>query len=380
MTMVFNKERKHVDVTKQMFIDFFKTKGFVYDEKSCNSIIVSAEEAKSKLLEKESNKKYYKCYIESGLDYSGINMVLDLIDSNNGIMNTWTPQSLLIQDYYDNLYKESQAKNKPAVIKTQKEFNINKPKYVNKPKELPEGQNVIITPYEEKKNSEVKPQETNKVLMYVPEYVKEADGKVTVETKAVEVPKEVIITPPPVAIEKPKEIQEVTDQVENQQQTQTVTTAQQPVQYAKSKITINSVINNPIFSVFTYLDTNYRKKHPLPPSPFGSLVAADPDYTKPQETARSMFVDWDFCDSNYGNNVTKIDYIEYSTFKLFTNAEFLKFIGQYNQQPLFKVYFDQNDERHLILIAEDENGIIQIDHNRFLNQNNTNVKYNSRSK
>ena len=132
--------------------------------------------------------------------------------------------------------------------------------------------------------------------------------------------------------------------------------------------------------MFTYLDTNYRKKHPLPPSPFGSLVAADPDYTKPQETARSMFVDWDFCDSNYGNNVTKIDYIEYSTFKLFTNAEFLKFIGQYNQQPLFKVYFDQNDEHHLILIAEDENGIIQIDHNRFLNQNNTNVKYNSRSK
>lgn len=280
-----------------------------------------------------------------------------------------------IKKYFDGL-----KENKPAVIKTQKEFNINKQKYVNKPKELPEGQNVIITPYEEKKNSEVKPQETNKVLMYVPEYVKEADGKVTVETKAVEVPKEVIITPPPVAIEKPKEIQEVTDQVENQQQTQTVTTAQQSVQYAKSKITINSVINNPIFSVFTYLDTNYRKKHPLPPSPFGSLVAADPDYTKPQETARSMFVDWDFCDSNYGNNVTKIDYIEYSTFKLFTNAEFLKFIGQYNQQPLFKVYFDQNDERHLILIAEDENGIIQIDHNRFLNQNNTNVKYNSRSK
>lgn len=53
----------------------------------------------------------------------------------------------------------------------------NKMKYINKPKELPEGQNIIITPYEEKNNSEVKPQETNKVLMYVPEYIKEKDGK-----------------------------------------------------------------------------------------------------------------------------------------------------------------------------------------------------------
>lgn len=277
-------------------------------------------------------------------------------------------------------FTENDSEYESVSIFKENQNNYIPVKYINKPKALPAGQNVIITPYEDKNKS--KPQETNKVLMYVPEYVKEADGKITVETKAVEKP-EVIITPPPVAVEKPKEIQkevqEVTNQVENQQQTQ-ATAQQQPVQYAKSKITISSIINNPVFSVFTYLDENYRKKHPLPPSPFGSLVAADPDYTKPQETARSMFVDWDFCDSNYGNNVTKIDYIEYSTFKLFTNAEFLKFIGQYNQQPLFKVYFDQNDEHHLILIAEDENGIIQIDHNRFLNQNNTNVKYNSRSK
>lgn len=377
--MVFNKERGHVDVTKQMFIDFFKTNSFTTDKNDPhNDIIIPVEEAQQIL--KTKDKKYYFSYIESGLDHSGMKFILDLIDKNDGVMNSWTSRTAKIQNYYDNLYKESQAKNKPVIITESKST----PKYINKPKELPKGQNIIITPYEEKNNSEVKPQKTDKVLMYVPEYVKEADGKITVETKAVEKP-EVIITPPPVAVEKPKEIQkevqEVTNQVENQQQTQTVATAQQQlVQYAKSKITISSIINNPIFSVFTYLDENYRKKHPLPPSPFGSLVAADPDYTKPQETARSMFVDWDFCDSNYGNNVTKIDYIEYSTFKLFTNAEFLKFIGQYNQQPLFKVYFDQNDEHHLILIAEDENGIIQIDHNRFLNQNNTNVKYNSRSK
>lgn len=77
-----------------------------------------------------------------------------------------------IKKYFDEL-----KENKPAVIKTQKEFNIGKTKYVNKPKELHEGQQVIITSYEGKKNSEVKPQETDKVLMYVPEYVKETDGK-----------------------------------------------------------------------------------------------------------------------------------------------------------------------------------------------------------
>ena len=350
-------------VTSNTVRELSKTHKYRYDDKTKLFTIIPYKQ-------NESVDEYFKIVFDN---------ICDFLDKKRSTCCSDLLQA--IYDYFDKKNKES----KPAVIKTQKEFNISKPKYVNKPKELPKGQNVIITPYEEKKNSEVKPQETNKVLMYVPEYVKETNGKVTVETKAVEVPKEVIITPPPVAVEKPKEIQkevqEVTNQVENQQQTQTVTTAQQqPVQYAKSKITISSIINNPIFSVFTYLDTNYRKKHPLPPSPFGSLVAADPDYTKPQETARSMFVDWDFCDSNYGNNVTKIDYIEYSTFKLFTNAEFLKFIGQYNQQPLFKVYFDQNDEHHLVLIAEDENGIIQIDHNRFLNQNNTNVKYNSRSK
>lgn len=365
MAMVFNKERGHVDITKQMFIDLFKTNSFISDGSGNDHILIANKDIKNK------QKPF-------GLDYFDINRLLKEFKSDNDVMEPgWGYYAHLIQKYYDNLYKESQVKNKPVIITESKST----PKYINKPKKLPEGQNIIITPYEEKKNSEVKSQKTDKVLMYVPEYVKETDGKITVETKAVEKP-EVIITPPPVAVEKPKEIQEVTNQVENQQTTQTVAAAeqQQPVQYAKSKITINSIINNPIFSVFTYLDVNYRKKHPLPPSPFGSLVAADPDYTKPQETARSMFVDWDFCDSNYGNNVTKIDYIEYSTFKLFTNAEFLKFIGQYNQQPLFKVYFDQNDEHHLILIAEDENGIIQIDHNRFLNQNNTNVKYNSRSK
>ena len=205
-------------------------------------------------------------------------------------------------------FTENDSEYESVSIFKEDQNNYTPVKYINKPKALPAGQNVIITPYEEKNNSEVKPQETNKVLMYVPEYVKETDGKVTVETKAVEVPKEVIITPPPVAVEKPKDVQEVTNQMENQQQTQTVATAQQqPVQYAKSKITISSIINNPIFSVFTYLDTNYRKKHPLPPSPFGSLVAADPDYVKPQETARSMFVDWEFCDSNYGDNITKIE-------------------------------------------------------------------------
>lgn len=342
-------------VTSNIVRELSKTHKYKYDDKTKLFTIIPYKQ-------NESVDEYFKIVFDN---------ICDFLDKKRSTCCADLLQA--IYKYFDKKNKES----KPAIITESKST----PKYVNKPKELSEGKNVIITPYEEKKNSEVKPQETDKVLMYVPEYVKEADGKIIVDTKAVEKP-EVIITPPPVAVEKPKEVQEVTNQVENQQQTQTVaaTEQQQPVQYAKSKITINSIINNPIFSVFTYLDVNYRKKHPLPPSPFGSLVAADPDYTKPQETARSMFVDWEFCDSNYGDNVTKIDYIEYSTFKLFTNVEFLKFIGQYNQQPLFKVYFDQNDEHHLILIAEDENGIIQIDHNRFMNQNNTNVKYNSRSK
>ena len=350
-------DKYNFKVTSDMVKKLSETHKFIYDKTNTMVLVPKTEEEKN----------------DKSLLFD-FNDICDFLDKKVSICSARSMRT--IYKYFDKKNKES----KPVIVDTHNTITTGM-KYANKPKELPEGQNVIVTPYEEKNNSEVKPRETDKVLMYVPEYVKEADGKITVETKAVEKP-EVIMTPPPVAIEKPKEIQEVTNQVENQQQAQTVaaTEQQRPVQYAKSKVTINSIINNPIFSVFTYLDVNYRKKHPLPPSPFGSLVAADPDYTKPQETARSMFIDWDFCDSNYGNNVTKIDYIEYSTFKLFTNAEFLKFIGQYNQQPLFKVYFDQNDEHHLILIAEDENGIIQIDHNRFLNQNNTNVKYNSRSK
>lgn len=153
--MVFNKERGHVDVTKQMFIDFFKTNSFTTDKNDPhNDIIIPVEEAQQIL--KTKDKKYYFSYIESGLDHSGMKFILDLIDKNNGVMNSWTLRASLIQDYYDNLYKESQ-------------------KYVNKPKEFLEGQSVIITPYENRKQTSS--QETEHNLMYVPEYVKEKDGK-----------------------------------------------------------------------------------------------------------------------------------------------------------------------------------------------------------
>lgn len=154
MTMVFNKERGHVDVTKQMFIDFFKTNSFTTDKNNpYNEIIIPIEEAQKILKTKD---KHRFSHMESGLEYSGINFILDLIDKNNGIMNSWTSQASLIQNYYDNLYKESQ-------------------KYVNKPKEFLEGQSVIITPYENRKQTSS--QETEHNLMYVPEYVKEKDGK-----------------------------------------------------------------------------------------------------------------------------------------------------------------------------------------------------------
>ena len=143
-------------VTSNTVRELSKTHKYRYDDKTKLFTIIPYKQ-------NESVDEYFKIVFDN---------ICDFLDKKRSTCCSDLLQA--IYDYFDKKNKE----NKPAAIKTQKEFNISKPKYVNKPKKLPEGQNVIITPYEEKKNSEVKPQETNKVLMYVPEYVKEADGKV----------------------------------------------------------------------------------------------------------------------------------------------------------------------------------------------------------
>lgn len=110
MAILFNKERGHVDVTKQMFIDFFETNSFIFDEKLCDVVLVANKDTK-----KYKQKPY-------GLEYSGINRLLKDFKSNNDIMEPgWGYYAHLIQDYYDNLYKEFQDK---LVIKKEQTPNL----------------------------------------------------------------------------------------------------------------------------------------------------------------------------------------------------------------------------------------------------------------
>ena len=140
MAILFNKERGHVDVTKQMFIDFFETNSFIFDEKLCDVVLVANKDTK-----KYKQKPY-------GLEYSGINHLLKDFNSDDDVMEPgWGYYAHLIQDYYDNLYKEMQDK---LVIKKEQTPNL-----------------IRIM------SNEVKNGVEDEEFVYVPEYVENQDGQ-----------------------------------------------------------------------------------------------------------------------------------------------------------------------------------------------------------
>lgn len=146
-------DKYNFKVTSGMVRKLSETHKFIYDKTNTMVLVPKTEEEKN----------------DKSLLFD-FNDICDFLDKKVSICSARSMRT--IYKYFDKKNKES----KPVIVDTHNTITTGM-KYTNKPKELPEGQNVIITPYEDKKNSEVKPQEADKVLMYVPEYVNEKDGK-----------------------------------------------------------------------------------------------------------------------------------------------------------------------------------------------------------